>query len=205
MAFVLLQCQQHGCLNWQRLVGMEGLRDFWRGFVNLHTPGSHQSSLNKRSNWLTYWQGKAMIGWVWWWLADHDHDHNKFIFLSVQKFIYTVHRYHFVNDPHDLWLSLQNILTLVSKIFLLIFYIDLPYWQYDLTSTLWQSWLATWSPFKYCVSLSPILNGSVHWGIVFTLSKGNEMNWMNVCVMCFSYIYISSTLQYRSWSMSLLH
>ena len=43
-------------------------------------------------------------------------------------------------------------------------------------------------PFK-CVSLSPILNGSVHWGIVFTLSKGNEMNWMNVCVMFFS-IYI---------------
>ena len=28
--------------------------------------------------------------------------HNKFIFLSVQKFIYTVHRYHFVNDPYDL-------------------------------------------------------------------------------------------------------
>ena len=28
--------------------------------------------------------------------------HNKFIFFSVQKFIYTVHRYHFVNDPNDL-------------------------------------------------------------------------------------------------------
>ena len=35
--------------------------------------------------------------------------HNKFIFFSVQKFIYTVHRYHFVNDPNDLWFSLQNI------------------------------------------------------------------------------------------------
>ena len=35
--------------------------------------------------------------------------HNKFIFLSVQKFIYTVYRYHFVNDPYDLWFSLQNI------------------------------------------------------------------------------------------------
>ena len=44
--------------------------------------------------------------------------HNKFIFLSVQKFIYTVRMYHFVNDPHDLWLSLQNISNLVSKIFL---------------------------------------------------------------------------------------
>ena len=44
--------------------------------------------------------------------------HNKFIFLSVQKFIYTVHRYHFVNDPYDLWLSLQNISNLVSKILL---------------------------------------------------------------------------------------
>ena len=28
--------------------------------------------------------------------------HNKFIFFSVQKFINTVHRYHFVNDPNDL-------------------------------------------------------------------------------------------------------
>ena len=26
------------------------IRDFWRGCVNLHTPGSHQSSLNKSSD-----------------------------------------------------------------------------------------------------------------------------------------------------------
>ena len=31
----------------------ESLRDFWRGCVNLHTPGSHQSSLNKRFDSLT--------------------------------------------------------------------------------------------------------------------------------------------------------
>ena len=29
--------------------GNERLRDFWRGCVNLQTPGSHQSSLNKRN------------------------------------------------------------------------------------------------------------------------------------------------------------
>ena len=115
--------------------------------------------------------------------------HNKFIFLSVQKFIYTVHRYHFVNDPHDLWLSLQNILTLVSKIFLLLFYIDLPYWLCDLTSPLWQSWLATWSPFKCCVSLSPILNGSVHWGIVFYTLKG-QWNELDECLCDVFQLYI---------------
>jgi len=39
---------------------MERLRDFWRGCVNLNTPGSHQSSLSMRTNWLT---DKAMIDW----------------------------------------------------------------------------------------------------------------------------------------------
>ena len=37
------------------------LSDFWRGCMNLHTPGSHQSSLNKGQG-VTKWQDKVTIG-----------------------------------------------------------------------------------------------------------------------------------------------
>ena len=37
------------------------LCDFWRGCVNLHTPGSHQSSLNKSTADFSDW-AKAIIG-----------------------------------------------------------------------------------------------------------------------------------------------
>ena len=44
--------------SWQ---GKERLRDFWRGCVSLHTPGSHHWSLSNISDWLRDGQGKAII------------------------------------------------------------------------------------------------------------------------------------------------
>ena len=38
--------------------GNEMLRDFWRGCVNLHMPGSHQLSLDKKSQ---YWSQKYLV------------------------------------------------------------------------------------------------------------------------------------------------
>ena len=115
--------------------------------------------------------------------------HNKFIFLSVQKFIYTVHRYHFVNDPHDLWLSLQNILTLVSKIFLLLFISTYPtdymIWHRRFDNLDWQ--------------LDPLLNVAYlypqYWTAAYTgalfLHSQRAMKWTGwMFVWCVSVIYV---------------
>ena len=56
MSFVLFQRQQHGCQNWQRLVGwweVAWLLESLRESSILHTLGSHQSSLTTMSDWLT--------------------------------------------------------------------------------------------------------------------------------------------------------
>ena len=91
--------------------------------------------------------------------------HNKFIFLSVQKFIYTVHRYHFVNDPYDLWLSLQNISNLslqnISVHFVILYRPTLLTIRFDIdVLTILTGNLIPFLMLR--TYLSPILNGSVH-------------------------------------------
>ena len=133
--------------------------------------------------------------------------HNKFIFLSVQKFIYTVHRYHFFNDPYDLWLSLQNIsnfslqnISVYFCYFLSTYPTDYTIWHWRFDNFDWQL-----DPFLSCISIYPQYWTAAYTGALSSLSQGNEMNRMNV-VCCFQlYTYISLTLQYHLWSMSLLH
>ena len=115
--------------------------------------------------------------------------HNKFIFLSVQKFIYTVHRYHFVNDPNDLWFSLQNIsnFSLQNTVYFVILYRPtLLTRRFDILTMLTGNLI----PF-YAAYLSFFNTGWLRTlRFLSLLTQGNEMNGMNVWCAVFQFVYI---------------